>query len=303
MAMLIGVLSYFIVRAATPASLRPQVIDAVQLVQPILIGAMLFVAFSKLRLSALRPRRWHAWGLIFQLSVAFAACFAIKGFAPGSTAAFVLESVMLTVLCPTATAAVVVAGKLGARTESLAAYTVYSTLLSAASVPLLSSMLGADATQGFATTFLTVSLKVYPLLLIPLLLSQALRIVCPRAVEYLAHRQHIAFQLWIVALTLAIATTARSLYHSTTPLSLQIIIAFATLSMCILQFRVGRKIGHSSQQPICASQALGQKNTVLLIWLSCTFFSPEVATAGGFYSIWHNLYNSWQLGKAQYKKQ
>ena len=35
----------------------------------------------------------------------------------------------------------------------------------------------------------------------------------------------------------------------------------------------------------------------VIIWLGYTFLSPITATAGGFYSVWHNVVNSWQLYK------
>ena len=47
-----------------------------------------------------------------------------------------------------------------------------------------------------------------------------------------------------------------------------------------------------------AGQSLGQKNTIFLIWLAYTFMTPETAIIGGLYSIWHNVYNSWQLRRA-----
>jgi len=50
-------------------------------------------------------------------------------------------------------------------------------------------------------------------------------------------------------------------------------------------------------EAITAGQSLGQKNTVFLIWLSYTFFTPVTAIAGGFYCIWHNVINSIQLNK------
>lgn len=47
-----------------------------------------------------------------------------------------------------------------------------------------------------------------------------------------------------------------------------------------------------------AGQAMGQKNTIFLIWMALTFMTPETAIVGGLYSVWHNLYNSWQLYRA-----
>ena len=46
---------------------------------------------------------------------------------------------------------------------------------------------------------------------------------------------------------------------------------------------------------LTAGQALGQKNTVFAIWMGYTFMDPVTSVAGGFYSIWHNCFNTWQL--------
>lgn len=64
------------------------------------------------------------------------------------------------------------------------------------------------------------------------------------------------------------------------------------------QFYFGRRIGRRYGDTITAGQSLGQKNTVLAIWMGYTFFTPVTAIAGGFYSIWHNLVNSYQLYRA-----
>ena len=78
-------------------------------------------------------------------------------------------------------------------------------------------------------------------------------------------------------------------------------IAAVSLACCILQFQAGKSIGRKYNAATTAGQALGQKNTVLAIWIGYTFMTPVTSVAGGFYCIWHNAYNSWQLyrkGKA-----
>ncbi|MBR6287668.1 MAG: transporter, partial [Bacteroidaceae bacterium] len=64
-----------------------------------------------------------------------------------------------------------------------------------------------------------------------------------------------------------------------------------------LQYAIGKVIGSHYGDRISAGQALGQKNTVFAIWMGYTFLSPVTAMAGGFYSIWHNIVNSYQLYK------
>jgi len=74
-------------------------------------------------------------------------------------------------------------------------------------------------------------------------------------------------------------------------------ILFVTLICCILQFYIGKRIGSHYNDRISAGQSLGQKNTVFIIWTAYTFMNPVTAVAGGFYSIWHNSINSYQLYK------
>lgn len=61
------------------------------------------------------------------------------------------------------------------------------------------------------------------------------------------------------------------------------------------QFAIGRTLGKKYDEPLSAGQAAGQKNTIFAIWMSYTFLTPVTSLAGGFYSVWHNIYNSYQL--------
>ena len=69
--------------------------------------------------------------------------------------------------------------------------------------------------------------------------------------------------------------------------------------MCLAQFALGRRVGARFADKVSGGQSLGQKNTVFAIWMGYTFMTPETAIVGGMYSIWHNLYNSWQLARAE----
>ena len=107
-----------------------------------------------------------------------------------------------------------------------------------------------------------------------------------------------AFRIWIFALALAIALSTQALVNTRAGVDFVLLIAGMSLLSCLLQFLIGRLVGVSYGEPISAAQALGQKNTVFAIWLAYTFLSPVTALAGGFYSVWHNVVNSWQLRRA-----
>ena len=141
--------------------------------------------------------------------------------------------------------------------------------------------------------------KVFPLLLLPLVAAMLLRYFLPQLCARIGRHQDLSFYLWAVALALAMAVTTRSIVHSTVALSTQLWLVAVSLACCAGQFYFGRRIGRHYGDTITAGQSLGQKNTVLAIWMGYTFFTPVTAIAGGFYSIWHNLVNSYQLYRSK----
>ena len=70
---------------------------------------------------------------------------------------------------------------------------------------------------------------------------------------------------------------------------------------CLLQFYLGRRIGSrfGENEKITAGQAFGQKNTVFIIWMGQVFLNPVTSVVGGFYSVWHNTVNAYQLYKVR----
>jgi BASS family bile acid:Na+ symporter len=62
-----------------------------------------------------------------------------------------------------------------------------------------------------------------------------------------------------------------------------------------LQFYIGRRIGRHCGDKIAGAQGLGQKNTVLAIWMSLTFLNPISAVGPAAYVAWQNTINSLQL--------
>ena len=276
---------------------------ALSVIQPALIFTMLLLTFCRIRPQDLRLRRWQFWGLLLQLGLFVLCAMAILTLPAGSHYGTIIEGGMLCLICPTATAAAVVTGKLGGNPATLTTYTILINLCAAIAVPLLVPMLHPGAGHSFLQDFALILTKVFPLLFCPFLLAMALRRWTPRLVQRLTTIPDLAFYLWAVALALAIAVTVRSLVHTTCPPSALLGIALASLLACIIQFAFGRWIGRLHDDRISAAQSLGQKNTVFAIWMGYTFLDPVTSIAGGFYSIWHNVYNSYQLYKSAKRKE
>ena len=272
-------------------------------VQPVLIFAMLFVTFCKVRIKELKPSKWHLWLLAFQLLWFIAISLSIA-FVPQMpvTLRVLLEAAMMCLMCPTATAAAVITAKLGGNSASLISYTMQINIAVALVAPLLLALSHPVEGMSLTASFLLIMGKVFPLLLLPLLCAEAVRRYLPRLHSLLVVKgRNLPFYLWLVALSLAIAMTTRAIAHSTLSVWVMVGIALVSLVCCIVQFAFGRFVGRRNGEVIAGGQSLGQKNTVFAIWFACTFLTPVTAIAGGFYSLWHNLVNTWQLYKHNHR--
>ena len=311
-AMTLGAASYLVYHALPQLHFAgPFLSELVSILQPLLIFTMLFLTLCRIEPKDLKPHRWHWWLLLIQGGI-----FVLLGLGWSAVARWlplsgkgglvIVESVMLCLICPTATAAAVVTRKLGGDVPGIMTYTILINVLAAVLVPLIVPLVHPMQGVSFFVAFSMIMVKVFPLLIMPCFCAWLVRYLFPKLHRKLVSWPDLPFYLWSVALILAICVTTRSIVHSTLGWGLLACIAAASLASCIFQFaagkavgsRYGRRAGKHSKK-ITAGQALGQKNTILSIWIGYTFKMPETAIVGGLYSIWHNIYNSWQLYKAR----
>ncbi|NPD93052.1 transporter [Xylanibacter muris] len=294
-AIISGVAGYFAyVNIPCLDSTRKTALATVELIQPMLIFSMLFLTFCKINPKKLKLCEWHWWLLAFQSGI-FLVLGAIVMTMPRNGMRIILEGAMICFICPVATAGAVVTKKLGGNAAHITTYTILINLVAATIIPAVIPFVHPQPAMSALGASALILGKVFPLLLFPLLLALLIRKALPRLHFTLSHYQGLAFYLWVVALTLATAVTTRFIVHSHVPLSVELGLVGVALVSCILQFMTGWKIGRIYGDKVTAGQSLGQKNTVLAIWIGYTFFTPITSVAGGFYSIFHNVINSYQL--------
>lgn len=315
--------SIYLLYHALPEPLHgagPFLSGLVSFLQPLLIFAMLFLTFCRIEPKDLKPHRWHWWLLLIQgglfTGLGLFAAWMMKAL-PGDHGdkIVLIQSAMLCLICPTATAAAVVTRRLGGDVAGITTYTVLINLVTAVLVPLIVPVIHPLQGMDFWTAFSVIVAKIFPLLILPCLAAWLVRYLAPRTHQRLLKLPDLAFYLWACALTLAITVTTKSIVHSTMSWGLLGWIALISLVCCVFQFVAGRFVGSrykprrkdaspeveargKAVRTVTAGQSLGQKNTVFAIWMGYTFMIPETSIVGGFYSIWHNLYNSWQLYRA-----
>jgi BASS family bile acid:Na+ symporter len=311
-AMTVGATSYLIYHSLPQLhSAGPFLDGLVDVLQPLLIFTMLFLTFCRIEPQQLKPHRWHWWLLLIQggvfvlVGLAASTCMRLFPFL-GSGWMVIAQSFMLCTISPTATAAAVVTRKLGGDVPGLTTYIILINMLTAVLVPLVVPMVHPQDGMSFWVAFSMIMAKVFPLLILPCLAAWLVRYLFPKVHARLVSWPDLPFYIWSVALSVAICVTTRSIVHSSLSWWLLGGIALVSLVCCIFHFAAGRKIGSmygrragKLSKTITAGQALGQKNTIFTIWMGYTFMMPETAIVGGFYSIWHNIYNSRQLYRSK----
>ena len=301
-AMAAGAGGYFLFHYAgflTP--LKPAVWVAVDILTPSLIFIQLFLTFCKIDLKDLRLTKWHWIILAFQTLSALVMAAVLILVPMNEVYREIFEGAMVCLICPTATAAAVVTDKLGGSAARITLYNLMSNILAAVFVPVVFPLIEVHSEMGFFPAFLKILSKVFPLLICPFLLAVLLKYIWPKAHDFFKARAGIAFYLWAVALALAIGQTVRSMHNSTAPAAVLWMIAGAALLTCIVQFWFGKRTGKALGDTITAGQALGQKNSVLAIWMAYTYLNPISSLAPGTYAVWQNIFNSWQLWRKNHR--
>lgn len=258
---------------------------------PYLIFVMLFLPFcgadpKKIRLSGL-----HGALLAFQTIVSVGVYF-FAGIYDKTLA----QGAMICVLAPTATSAVVVAGMLGADIEIMISYSMLVNCSVAVAAPVFFSAIGASAEVSFWELLLAILKKVIPLLAMPFVAALLLRTYAPRIADYVKRLSVGSFYLWLVALAIVTGKTVNFISsQSDGTIALELMLAAAALVICCCQFVIGRRIGRHWGQTIAGGQSLGQKNTILAIWMAQNYLDPLCSIAPAAYVLWQNIINSYQL--------
>ena len=242
---------------------------------PWLIFFMLFFTFCKVNPLDLRLHKWHWAVLAAQLFLSFATYAGVMYLTHNKILA---QGLLMCFIMPTATAAPIIAGKLGGSIQNLTAFTLLSNFATAiivpATFPLISNNLELSTLELLSTfnfqlstflpAFLLILSRIAPLLLGPFFAAWLLRLgfnayyrrkyaslpcgegkggvpefVLPEKLAL------IPFYLWVASIIVLMAVVTKTVLSSfdlylSTILTLLICSFFA----CLIQFSLGKLIGY-----------------------------------------------------------
>ena len=237
---------------------------------------MLFFTFCKVNPLDMRLHKWHWVVLATQMLFSFATYAGVMHFTANPILA---QGLLMCFIMPTATAAPIIAGKMGGSIQNLTSFTLLSNFATAIIVPATFPLINPAADMSFWPAFLMILRRIAPLLLGPFLLAWAVRagfnmfyryrdteIPGFRDSEKISNLQspisnhkefalppslaQIPFYLWvcsIIVLTATVTETTITNYQLqiTNILTLLICSFFA----CLLQFGLGKLIGYYLPAP------------------------------------------------------
>ena len=264
------------------------------MVLPINIFLMLYVTFCKIQMNDLTPRKWHF--ILQGIRTLLAALSVLSAnLCTNPTYKLLWEGVFICAICPTAAAAPVIVDKLGGNIASLTVYLLIANGFTSIIIPLFFPLMEKGADITFAMAAWLVLQRVLMVLIIPLCLALLSRKYLPKFVNWLKTKRNLAFYLWSFNLSIIMGLAMQNILHA--PVSGWVLTALCIipLILAVVQFSIGKLVGHHYGDSIGAGQALGQKNTVVGIWLTLSFLNPYVAIAPCVYVIWQNIINAVQL--------
>ena len=261
---------------------------------PVLIFVMLYITFCKIQTGDLRPRAWHFILQAIRILLSALLVLAILHTTNPMTK-LVLEGAFVCVICPTAAAAPVITERLGGSIASLTIYTILANVVTSIIIPLFFPMVEKSTEITFLTAFNMILRRITFVLIIPLCLAMLTRKFLPNVATRIKETKNLAFYIWGFNLSIIMGLTIRNILSTQIYGTVLALLLLLPLVISILLFSIGKAVGYRYGDSISAGQALGQKNTVVGIWVTIAFLNPIASIAPCAYVVWQNLINAWQL--------
>lgn len=261
---------------------------------PIVIFIMLYITFCKIQITDLRPRPWHFILQAIRILLSAILILFITN-TTDTTTKLILEGAFICVICPTAAAAPVITEKLGGSIASLTIYTILANIVTSIIIPLFFPLVEKSAEISFFTAFILILKRITFVLIVPLCLALLTRKFLPKIVACIKEMKNIAFYLWGFNLSIIMGLTIKNILNIKVSGTVLVCLLLLPLFISISLFAIGKMVGYKYGDSISAGQALGQKNTVVGIWLTINFLNPMASIVPCAYVVWQNLINAWQL--------
>lgn len=295
--MFLGVLGYLLfTQLSFLHDAKEFLVGYIPIILPSLIFIILFFTYCKIEPKDFKPRRWHLWLILIQaaeVAMIVPCCLTLES---NSEYKPLLEAILATCIGPMAAVGAVVTQKIGGNAATATSYTLISSAFTAIAVPLVYPIVEPGIDISFIDLFLKILSRVFPTIMVPLIIALLLWWLLPKVKEYLAEKsKDYSFYIWGICTMVNTAQIIRSIVNSDCSGWVFVAICISTCVIVSIHFIIGKSIGTIYNDRIAAGQGLAQKNTVLCIWMAMSFLNPQSAIGPGFCLLFQSVVNSWQI--------
>lgn len=262
---------------------------------PLFMFLILFVTFCKVDFHRLRPRGWHLCLCVLQMLLVGLLMLLLLVYRPEGEGLVLMEALITCVVAPCAAAAPVVTQKLGGDLEGMTTWTLLSNVVTALAIPVCFPLIERGVGMTFMGAFVRILYQVFVVLVVPMGLAYVVKHYMRGLHGRIVGVKDLSYYLWCCSLMIVSGTTVKNICHAGTGVGFLLLIAFLGLMLCIVQFAVGRWVGHYFGSTVEAGQGLGQKNTAFAIWIAYTYLNPLSSVGPGCYILWQNIINSVEI--------
>lgn len=262
---------------------------------PVGIALMLSITFIGVDVSKLRPHRLHLV-ILLGIEVVGLGSFALARLAGYPVLA---ESLYYCGCAPVAAAAPVIVHLLRGKVEFITTAMLLSHAVFAVLTPFILPLVVHEPQLGYAEFMLLVAKQMASILAAPALISVALRVLYPPCKAWSAKLGDVSLGIWIFNLTIISAGGVHRLLQLDVSVWEMLPMGLGAVLICAFGFLAGYRLGYPEYKREC-SQALGQKNTVLTLYIASQPYATPLAYLGPVcYVFCHNFANAIQLSLAE----
>ena len=258
---------------------------------PIGICVMLSITFIGLDVHQLRPVRMH-FRLLLSIQILGVGSWGAVRLAGYPALA---ESLYYCAAAPIASASPIIVGLLRGNVEFSTTAMVLSQIVFAVVTPFILPLMVHDSSMDYLTFAGVVAYQIFIVVGLPALIATTLRVVYPPCKAWAPRLRDVSLGIWSLNLVVLTAGGVQRIIlrgyslHDMWPMMLGAVV------VCFIGFTAGYRLGRPNLRREC-SQGLGQKNTVLTLYLASQSYATPLAYIGPvFYVFCHNTANAIQL--------
>jgi BASS family bile acid:Na+ symporter len=171
---------------------------------PVLLFFMLFFTFCSVDFKEIRFRKEYILLVLYQVGVSIGVYLLVRQYDE-----ILAQGVMICILAPTTVAAVVMSSMLGANVASVTSYSLLINLVISVAAPVYFSLMDVPEIVPFWLSVRTIILKIFPLLIVPMLLVFIIKKISKNLSNKLKKLSILSFYLWLVSATIVMGNTMK----------------------------------------------------------------------------------------------